>query len=120
MPSPISSILVSMRTSPGQPGPEVSPSVARVNAAVASPLGGRLGGGFLVERQPVARLEAVEHVHDLELEAAGLVAGAVPQGDDPRLERGIEHDQGAIAFHPTAMGDDPVAGIIVDAPAQAI
>src|SRR4029453_10575976 len=43
----------------------------------------------------VAEWQTVEHVHDFELEPAGLVGIAVPQGDHPALAVRVEQDQRA-------------------------
>jgi hypothetical protein len=62
----------------------------------------------------------IEHVHDLELEAAGLAGVAVPQSDHAALLVRVEQDQRAIAGDAAAVADDVVPGIVVAAPAEAV
>src|SRR5688572_26252243 len=80
----------------------------------------RVGTGGPLKLQPVAKFEAVDHVHDFELKPAGLVRVAVPQRDHAAFLLGVEQDQGAIARNAAAMPDDAVAGIVVAAPAVAV
>src|SRR5688500_9744452 len=57
----------------------------------------RIGTGGPLKLQPIAEFEAVDHVHDFELEPARLVRVAVPQCDHAALLLRVKQDQGAIA-----------------------
>ena len=74
----------------------------------------------LVQLQPVAERQAIDHVHHFEFQAARLTRIAVPQRDDAALLLRIEQDQRAVAADAAAMADDVVPGIIVAAPAVAV
>src|SRR5207342_2883947 len=97
----------------------------RLGAVPALPAGRDLIGlrrtrSGLVQLHPVPELQAVEHVHYFEFQAARLRRIAVPQRHHAALELRIEQDQRTIATDAAAMADDVVPGIFIASPAIAI
>ena len=74
--------------------------------------------GFVV--QPMPRGQADGAVQDRRQQAAGQRALAVPEDRDAEVAFRHHRDHAPITLHGAAMEHDPMPGIVIDAPADAI
>src|SRR5690606_21549072 len=73
-----------------------------------------------VQVQPVAVGDAQGAVDDGRHQAAWQAAAAVPQHHQAEVALGQQGDRAAVTLHRTAVVDDAMPGIVVDAPAYAV